>query len=229
MNRREMNQFRMMKTVVNFFDENNAQFTDKPALAQSILKLKQQVDTIDTHSQEQSVDTTVETVIKDQTKEITINATLKVAAGIAAHAAATADVRLKNLAAVTHTKLSEMRQEDFINTVRHISEAAIPLATQLAVWGVTPADIVAINTHTTNFMQKAPAIRNIKAKTIQATSEIKTTIAQTNTLLKENIDPMMLPFKILNPTLHGQYLTARVIIDLAAGHKPTTTTDTKPQ
>ena len=29
---------------------------------------------------------------------------------------------------------------------------------------------------------------------------------------------MMLPFKNLNPTLHGEYLNARNILDLGGGH-----------
>ena len=227
MERKEMNQLSMMKSVEQFLTDNQLLIADKPALVAAHVNLKNLIDKIETLSRQQSVSTKADTAIKGEAKKNMIDTVLKVAAGMAAHAASTGDTRLKMTAAISHSKLDDMRETDFVNQVRTIYDAALPVAAGLAEWGVTQSDIDALDTSSGEYMSKSPTIRNVKVKAKQATSDLKANFDEANALIKTKLDAMMLPFKTLNPSFHGEYLNARVIIDLRGGHA-TTPIDTKP-
>ena len=78
-------------------------------------------------------------------------------------------------------------------------------------------------------MQTSPAIRNIKVKTRQATIELGQTVLSTNNLIRETLDPMMLPFKNINPTLYGEYQNARKVADVKGGRSTKESTELKPE
>jgi len=216
MNRTEMNQFNMMQSVDQFFTINLLLLSSNPAIGKNAARLKTLIGEINAISQVQAVSTKADTTIKADIKSSLIDGALKVAGGMSAHAAATGDTRLKMIADISFSELNKMRETDFTIKIRAIYDAALPIAEALEVWGVTQADIDGLNTGVEEFTTKSPAIRNVKAKTKQATSGLKTKFDEGNDLIKNTLDPMMLPFKNLNPTLHGEYMNARAIIDRRA-------------
>ena len=216
MNRTEMNQFNMMQSVDQFFTINLLLLSSNPAIGKNAARLKTLIGEINAISQVQAVSTKADTTIKADIKSSLIDGALKVAGGMSAHAAATGDTRLKMIADISFSELNKMRETDFTIKIRAIYDAALPIAEALEVWGVTQADIDGLNTGVEEFTNQSPAIRNVKAKTKQATSGLKTKFDEGNDLLKNTLDPMMLPFKNLNPTLHGEYMNARAIIDRRA-------------
>ena len=220
MNRTEMNQFNMMQSVDQFFTINLLLLSSNPAIGTNVARLKTLIADINAISQVQAISTKADTTIKADIKSSLIDGALKVAGGMSAHAAATGDTRLKMIADISFSELNKMRETDFTIKIRAIYDAALPIAEALEVWGVTQADIDGLNTGVEEFTNQSPTIRNVKAKTKQATSGLKTKFDKGNDLLKNTLDPMMLPFKNLNPTLHGEYMTARAIIDRRATQTP---------
>jgi len=227
MTRVEMNQFNMMQSVDQFFTNNQSLISSNPAIVAAVNKLKSLISDINSHSQVQAVSTKADSAIKADAKKNIIDTVLKVAAGMAAHAATTGDTRLKMDADITLSDLKKMRDPDLVIKTRAIHDAALPIATGLAVWGVTQSDIDALYTIVGEYSTQSPGIRNLKAKTVQATTDLKANFDEANALIKTTLDAMMLPFKTLNPSSHGEYLNARVIIDLAGGHAAAPI-DTKP-
>ena len=223
MNRVEMNQFNMMQSVVQFFTINQSVLSSNPAIGTNADRLKSLIGDINAISQVQAVSTKPDTTIKADIKSSMIDGALKVAGGMLAHAALTADTRLKMIADITISELSRLRETDLTIKIRALYDAALPIAEALAVWGVTQADIDGLNTGIEDFTTQSPVIRNLKAKTKQATSGLKSKFDEGNDLIKNTLDPMMLPFKNLNPTLHGEYMNARAIIDRRATQTQTQT------
>ena len=211
-----MNQFNMMQSVDQFFTINLLLLSSNPAIGTNVARLKTLIADINAISQVQAISTKADTTIKADIKSSLIDGALKVAGGMSAHAAATGDTRLKMIADISFSELNKMRETDFTIKIRAIYDAALPIAEALEVWGVTQADIDGLNTGVEEFTNQSPAIRNVKAKTKQATSGLKTKFDEGNDLIKNTLDPMMLPFKNLNPTLHGEYMNARAIIDRRA-------------
>jgi hypothetical protein len=227
MTRVEINQFNMMQSVDQFFTNNQSLISSNPAIVAACNKLKSLIGDINAESQVQAVSTKAGSAVKADVKTNITDTVLKVAAGMAAQAASTADTRLKIAADITRSELSKMRDADLLIKTRAIHEAALPLVTELAIWGVTKADVDALVSIADEYSTQSPDIRNLKVKTVQATTDLKAKFDETNTLIKNTLDPMMLPFKNLNPTFHGEYLKARAIVNLGGGHTATQE-DTKP-
>lgn len=218
MTRDQINLLSMLKSVVQFFSENPTLLTGKPALQDALDKLKAYIHEIELLEQEQAKNAKADTALKGETKAALIDAILKVLAGIAAHAAATNDTSLKMAADVTKNDLKKLRDNNLIVEARTYYELALPLDTDIAVWEVTQADIDTLDTNSTAFDAKDPAIKNIKARSTQATADLKLKLDKAYNFTKDTLDPMMLPIKLANSTLYGHYQNARTIINTAGGH-----------
>jgi len=225
MTRKEINLLSMLKSIVQFYNENPLLISDKPALQAAVEKLKAYIAEVEALEQAQIKDSKADTALKGETKADLINAMLKVYAGVAAHGAATNDTRLKMAADVTERELKKMRGSDLIAEARALYELAVPIAPQLIIWHVMQADIEALDTNSAAFDAKDPAIKNIKARSAQATADIKAKLDEAYNFTKDSLDAMMLPFKSVNPVAYGHYQKARDIIHIAGGHKKGTTPD----
>lgn len=225
MTRKSINLLNMLKSVVQFYTENPNLLTDKPALQAAIEKLKAFIHQVELLEQEQVKNTKVDTALKGETKVMLINAILKVLAGVAAHAAATNDTRLKMEADVTEYDLKRMRDNSLILEAHAAHELAVAIATELVIWNVAQPDIDAVDTNSAAFDAKDPAIKNIKARTAQATTDIKAKLDEAYTFVKDSLDAMMLPVKMQDTTVYGHYQKARTIINTAGAHSKATTSD----
>ena len=218
MDRRDLNSLNMMKSVEQFLTINHLVFADKPIIVAAHEKLKASITEIESKGQTQATDTQIETTLKDLDKDALTEVALRVVAAMGAVATANADIRLKMTADVSKTDLNRMRESDYDTKINAIYQAALPVANELASWDVTMADIESLNTGVTKLMHQIPTNRNIQIKTTQATTEIKARISETSALLHDTLDALLLPYKTLNPTFHGEYLIARAIIHTAATH-----------
>ena len=224
MNRKELNSLNEMKSVEQFLTNNKETFADKPAIVEAHNRLKVIIGQADSNYQLQSIDTTVETTIKDDAKKELTALTLKVAAAMTAVAAGTSNIRLRAISDVSKNILNRMREPDYINKVRSISQEAITMGEELATWKVTLQDIETLGTRLESFSQTAPINRNIEAANIQATVDLRANLSEGRELMRETLDALILPYKTINPTLYGQYQVARAIIDRSA----TQSTKTEP-
>jgi hypothetical protein len=229
MTRKAINLLNMLKSVVRFYEENPAILADKPALKTAVDKLKAFIAEIEDLEKVQAKDTKADTTLKGETKTALINAALKVLAGMAAHAAATNDTRLKMDSDISERELEKMRDNNLITEIYSIHETATEIATELKGWNVEQADIDALDTNTAAFDAKDPAIKNIKARSVQATADLKAKLDEAYNFTKDTLDPMMMPTKIANPTVYGHYQNARTIINTAGGHSKPTAPDVTAQ
>lgn len=225
MTREQINLLSMLKSVLQFFNENPQLLEGKPALQAAVEKSRTYVSEIDSLEQAQAIGSKADTALKHETKTSIISALLKVLAGIGAHGAAINDTRLKMAADVSEYELKKMRDNNLIIQTNATHELAMSIASALETWHVTRDDIDALNTNSAAFEAKDPAIKNIKARSAKATADIKAKLDEAYNFTKDSLDAMMLPFKTVNPTSYGHYQKAREIIHLAGGHKKGTAPD----
>ena len=222
MNRKAINLLNMLKSVVQFYAENPQLLTGKLALEAAVNKLKAYISDIEAQEKAQAKNAKADTALKGETKTALIKAALFVLAGMAAHAAATNDTRLKMDADITEYDLKRLRDNDFVTEIHTIYDLATEIAAELKVWHVEQSHIDILDTNSTAFQAKDPAIKNIKARSTQATAEIKAKLDEAYNFTKDSLDAMMLPFKMVDPTVYGHYQNARSIINTAGAHsKPT--------
>lgn len=222
MNRKEINLLGMIESVVEGLSNNQSLISDKPAIVAVQTKLKDNIAEIYSLKSKQAVSTKADTAIKGYKKEDMIANLLVCAAGVAAVGAEKNDVKLKMAGAVSESALKNMRESDLVIKGHEVFEAAKTIVTELAAWSVTEDEIDDLGESTDSYLSQNPTIRNIKAKSVQATVEIKEKLDESYMLIKDQLDVFMLPFKKINPTFYGEYQNTRLIIARAASHpKPT--------
>ena len=216
MTRNEMNLVNMFKTVDGFLTTNHELLTEYPAIIAAHEHLQGEIVTIEELTEIQAQDTKVQTGLKGNEKEELDGVMIKVSDAMAAEAAATNDQELKMIADWPKSLLNRLREGDYHVKVQQVYKAALPLATKLAKWNVTLEEIESLNTLSTSLQKRTPDIRNVKVVSKQASTELHERISLQNTELKETLDKLMKPFSNINPTLHGQYTNARIVIDKSA-------------
>ena len=218
MDRRQMNVSEMLLTLEEFLTTNLFNFQNKPAIMAVIEELKTKNAEIRVLNQSQSVSTEADFAIKGEDEDILIATAVKVSDGLKVIAASTNDTRLKIEAKISQWDLSRMRKDDRYVRLKQLYTTALPFVGQLMPMGITQLEVDSLDTESTKLLKVKPVINNIKVKTIQATADLGQAIADINTLVKETLDPLMLEFKLLNPTLYGEYLNARKVNNRAAGY-----------
>jgi len=218
MNRRELNLFAMFQTLEEFLDKNLSSFEDKPAIMGCITELKSRNASIGSLNELQSVSTKADFAIKSEDKQLLIDTAIKISDGLKVLAATYKDTRLKIEAQVSRWDLGRLREGDLLVRLKQLYVSAAPHESELLPLGISKEEIDSLDSDTSKLMKSSPVIKNIKAKTTQATAELGQTVVDTNTFIREMLDSLMLQFKNLNSTLYGEYQNARKIVDRPAGY-----------
>ena len=218
MNRRELNLFVMFQTLEEFFETNLSSFEDKATIMGSIAELKSRNVSIRSLSELQSVSTKADFAIKSEDKQLLIDTAIKVSEGLKVLAATHKDTRLKIEAQLSRWDLGRLREGDLLVRLKQLYVSAAPHELELLPLGVSKEEIDSLDSDSNKLMKSSPVIKNIKAKTTQATAELGQTVVDTNTFIREMLDSLMLQFKNLNPTLYGEYQQARKTVDRQAGY-----------
>ena len=138
-------------------------------------------------------------------------------------AATNKDERLKIEAKISQWDLSHMRKDNLYIRLQQLHATALPFVNQLLPLSISQAEVDSLDTDTTKLSKIKPAINTKIAKTTKATSDLGQTITEINTVVRETLDDLMLEFKLLNPTLYGEYLNSRKINNRTAGRSSKST------
>jgi hypothetical protein len=218
MNRKEIDLLGMIESVAEGLDNNISLIAGKPSIMDVNIKLKGNIAEIKLLKQKQAVSTKSDYTIKEYKKEDMIGNLLIVKAGVAAVGAEKNDVKLKTVSAISESAIRNMRESDLVVKGHELYEVALAIAPELVSWSVTQDEINDLGESTDSYLSQNPTIRNIKARSTQATSEIKEKLNESYDLIKDQLDAFMLPFKKINPTFYGEYLNTRLIINRPATH-----------
>ena len=223
MNRSQMNLSEMLLTLEEFLTANFSSFENKPAILAIIEQLRTSNAEIKRLNLLQSVSTEADYAIKGTDEEFLIATAVKVSEGLKVIAATNKDERLKIEAKISQWDLSHMRKDNLYIRLKQLYATALPFVDQLLPLSISQAEVDSLDTDTTKLSKIKPVINTKIAKTTKATSDLGQTLTDINTAVRETLDDLMLEFKLLNPTLYGEYLNARKINNRAAGRssKPT--------
>lgn len=218
MDRKQMNLSEMLLTLEEFLTANLSSFENKSAIMTVIEQLKTSNAEIKRLNLSQSVSTEADYAIKETDEERLIATAVKVSEGLKVIAATNKDERLKIDAKTSEWNLSRMRKDDLYVRLKQLHATALPFVDQLLPLSISQAEVDSLDTDTTKLSKAKPVINTKTAKSTKATSDLGQTITDINTVVRETLDDLMLEFKLLNPTLYGEYLNARKINNRAAGH-----------
>ena len=215
-----MNLVEMYETLEEFLTSNLSSFQNKPAIISVIEKLKAKNAEIKELQQSQSVSTEADFAMKVAEEVALIATAVKISDGLKVIAATTKDARLKIEAKISQWDLSHMRKEDMYVRLKQLNVTALTYVDHLLPMGITQTEVESLEATANKLLKVKPVINIIKAKTTKATADLGQTITEINNEVKETLDALMLEFKLLNPSLYGEYLIARKVNNRSAGRAP---------
>ena len=213
----QTNQFNMQERVGQFVTTKQEVIKNIQAIVEVHTQLQNNTTVI--RNLIQLVESTASlTTTKNNLEEKIITSILKLAGALAAHAVTTSDEKLASLGTITATSLKNIRDTNLIDTAQKYSDVAAPIVNALTPWGISQSDVDALNSDKQAFQKSIGEVGNQQGTNSATNAQIKDKISENQSLLKNKLDKLMLPFKTTNPSFHDEYVAARQIIDLGGSH-----------
>lgn len=218
MNRRNLNLFVTFQILEEFLNNNLSSFDGNDQILSVVGELKIKNTRIRHLNELLAKSTEADYAVKSVDEHILIDIAIKVSDELKVIAATRKDTRLKIEAKVSRWELGRMSGNEMFVRLKQLYATALPFAKELLSLGVSKDEIESLNIEEGELGKGSPAIQNVKAKTKQATAELRQTIADANALIREKLDPLMFQFKIVNSILYSEFRNIRNSIDRAAGY-----------
>lgn len=211
------NKLTMFEAVVSLLDSNTAKLASITALTPVIAEFKDRIAAI---KQKDTLANTAQagnTATKTADEDALIADAVTIASALYALGAATNNDKLKALSKVSKSSLRALRDTQLANDVMNIKNLADGNAAELTAYGITSAMIAGLETKAHKFNTSLGNREMGSAVSTSAFAQLDAMFKETDTLLKEQIDKIMVIFQNSDPQFYGEYLECREIIDL--GHR----------
>ncbi len=219
MNANQINKLNMFEAVSAFLGNTEATWASVGAMGATKIELDGKIAAIRLERQKQEKDASGLVKERRRLREALTRQALRVSGGLMAYSSVANDAELMGIADYTPTQLVRARDNIFYDMARIIYEAAVPLAAELAGYNVSEGDISLLEGLLGQFVVAIPKRRNATAVRKSATTAIDGLCKETNAILKNRLDMLMLSFRIANPGFYTNYMNARIIVDLGVGKK----------
>jgi phosphate uptake regulator len=213
------NKLSMYEAVNTVMDKNSTIWTPLLVASDLSTKVKSIIVKIQDLRQVQALDTKGITVNKSVVREQLTTATLKLSNALAAYASLNNNYELLGEVNYTPSALNKSRDNILFDIATIIQNKAKLYETELADFLIKPEDITGQQTLIDQYIEAIPEKRVAVTASKTSTTDLKAQFREMDTLLKENLDRVILLFKSTNPDFVQQYFNARIIIDL--GHRST--------
>jgi len=144
--------------------------------------------------------------------------TLEIADQLAALAVKNGDNDLLAKAQTSKSALDTMQGNDLESAAERVATLANDNIAAPAAYGVTAANVTALNTARTTFQGIQTSPRELVAGCKALTQSLSELIANVRSFFRNEIDKIMTPYKKSNPDFYNGYFAARVIVNRAASH-----------
>ena len=152
---------------------------------------------------------------------------LEVADQLAALAEKNKDANLAAQVEFTLSSLDKLEDDALEETGQSVSALAATNLAALADYGITAADVTALDALRTRFHGVKSVPRTAIAGRAGQTANLPVLISNTTSLLRNRLDKLMTKFKKSSPEFYSGYRTARVIVD-RGGSSPDSPTPPPP-
>lgn len=213
MNQYQENRLSMAYATRQVLDQNSSTWNAIPALVTAKNELDANIKSIEDCLALQLRDITGHTEAKAVAKEEMGAQTVLVAGGVMAWAVATGDEGLAEEMNIFPSELNKYRDSAVAQRCQHVADSANAHIASLADYGVTAADVTALQTRIDAYLVLVQQPRNVITARKGATSEIGLLVRDTQKLLTRRLDMLMRRFVVSAPEFYRQYTNARIIID----------------
>ncbi len=196
MNLNQINKIRMYQSSNLVLDNFSGLFETSEVLKTKHQVLKDKLSAIGQYRQVQEQATSGLTIEKEQEREELTILMLRISAALVAHAISIDDVDLKKKAHYTPSHLNRSSDPVLHDIGMVLYQLALPLNGQMDMYFVGQAELDALNQKLGQFKAKIPLNRIATSTRKNSTQNIGSLIKETDKLLREEIDALMLPISI---------------------------------
>ena len=211
------NKLTMYKAVESLLDSNTAKIAAITAITPVLIDFKDRIIAITEKDTLANTAAAGTTDTKTADEAALISDAVTIASALFALGSATNDDRLKALSKVTKSSLKDLRDTQLATDVTNIKNLADSYAAPLAAYGITAPMIAGLETKVANFNISLGARETGGSVRTSAFAQLDVMFKETDTLLKDQMDKIMVIFKNSDPQFYGEYVNSREIIDL--GHR----------
>jgi len=210
----------MFETTLALLDQNNSIWSGRDAFAEAVTRARLGTNDIRGKTGRQLSPTAGVTGDKAQARNDLEEKMMEVGSQVAAFAAKGNDHDLAAKVEMTKSSLDRMSDSDLVQTAKRVAEAATANQAALAPYGVTKAELTALETAATKFEEMKGSTREAVVGRKVETMSLPEGIGTVRGIFRNEIDKMMTAFKRSNPDFYNGYFTARSIVNRAATRSP---------
>ena len=216
----------MFETVPSYLDRNKTVWTGTKSFADAVGELNAGISAIDALVHRQGNPTTGVTTGKGNVRGQTEEKILEIADQLAALGAKTNDANLAAKVEVTPSSLAKLSDDALDDMGKRGADLVMSHKTALADYGVSDADVKALNALRASFTAVKNAPRTAIAGRAGATATLPDLIDAANTLLRDRVDKLVTKFRGSQPEFVAGYRSARVVVDRGTRSSPQVPTPT---
>ena len=220
MNAKHEVKLNMYRAVQKHCTDNAAIVATLPAFATTLTAFNAKISAIISTAQQEDLVTKGITVDKAEAKKTLCRLAADIAAPIFAFASAGSNNQLKQEVNFSFSDLLKTKDDILAPRCQNIKDVGTANLAALAPYGLTAANLTALQTTIDGYQAKVPTPRNSAAQKKTIRENLKKLIQETDTVLKEQMDKTVVGFKASNPDFVSTYKANRIIID--PGKSPTT-------
>jgi len=217
MNRNQLNVTDMASTVSAYLGKNKTIWQGVPAITATVAEVDAAIAAIAGADTKQQIPTGGAAEDKATVRHDYEDQIVLIADQLASLAAKKKDAVLEAQVALSLATLDKLSAEDLEAAGKRVSGLATANLTALADYGITAADVTALDNLTTKFHGAKTAPREAVVDRKKQTDTLPGMIANLHSILRRQLDRQMTTFKRTNAEFYAGYLSARVIVARGGG------------
>jgi Carboxypeptidase regulatory-like domain len=216
MNKNQNAKFKMYRATEKHCDDNTEITKNMPAFVAAFNNFKAIITEINDTTQAKSVILRGIAIDKNESRQSLGSKVTEIAGLIFAFASATGNNTLKQEVNVSETKLLQHNEERFVSRCQNVYAKGLENVALLADYGITNQTLENLKSLIDDYLAKSPNTRNATGNRKTLNSNLTALFKKADTVLKEQIDKLIIVFRAEHPDFVKTYEANRIIIDAAS-------------
>jgi hypothetical protein len=219
MKNKQEDKLSMCLTVQKDCNVNKDIWSNMPAFVDTFGRFENLISKIKTQQEIQKGKTTGITQSKQKEEDEMIQATVEIASAVHAFASIIGDDALMSKVNYSPTNLMRLRDTDLRAVCQTIHDAAESVIDHLGDYGKTPEDLEKLQKEINDFSDMIAEPRSAIGTRATATAELEKLFKEVDTILRDQLDMLMVNYKSSHPKFYNKYRSSRMIVDMGRRSK----------
>lgn len=203
----------MFNSVYYHLSTNQSKWTTQTALKQSVNQFKTELTSLAAIARDAGRNLAGVTQSKEVAKQIIVDNALAMSGKLVAFASSMKYHELKEAMSFTKSSFDRLGAAGIVSNCNSILKELNTYAAQLTDYDVTPAGIEAFSELISEYEKSASSPRNATASRKALNIALQEKIREIKSLIEEQLDNLMRPFKKDDRLFYDEYRNNRIIID----------------